>query len=153
MGRQWRRHDARGGERWPQGHLRHQVAPRLPLFRRQLRPALGVFEEFHPIRWAHARKFGESADALGALRKRQFVEGLQCLFHLCALGIRQRVERFLFFVRRQFKKPAELRGDFLALVFGQILPARLRGIARAAPRTGFQRSKNSCRDCGVSASH
>ncbi len=120
-----RRHDERVRQRRPQRHLRDQIAPSLPFLWRQLRPALGIFQKFRAFRRTHARKFGEGANALGALRRRQFVKGLQRFFHLRALGVGQRVERFLFFDRRQFKKLVELVRDPAPVVFRQCIPARL----------------------------
>ena len=115
--RRQRRHDERWWKRRPLRNLRDQIAPRLAFLRRHLRPMFGIFQKFRAVFWIHSGKFREGANALKALGWWQFVECLQRLFHLCALGVGKCVECFLFFVRRQLEKLIELIGDFLAFVF------------------------------------
>ena len=129
--RRLRRHDERGRQRRPLGDMRDEIAPGLAVLRRHLRPALGVLQKILFFLRAQAGKFRERMDALQALRRRQFSKRLQRFFHLLLLGIRQGVERFLFFHRRQLKKLVELGGDFLPLILRKRIPVRQIGIMRA----------------------
>ena len=127
------RHDERGRQRRP------QRAPARPGRATPAAPCGGNCDQRSAFFKNSARSAGscpqirEGADALARAAAGGNLSKDCRVFSICgALGVGQRVERLLFFLRRQFKKLVELRGDSLAFVLGQRLPARLRGVARSA---------------------